>query len=90
MLILDCDIENLRETISQNSLFHKWTESPAAILILTFSERANTRFAPTMAREPASDVGVNLVFTRKYPVLGDFDGALGIHPGLRHSLLGLI
>jgi hypothetical protein len=36
----------------------------AAILILAFHERANTRFAPTMARKSSSEVGVNLVFTR--------------------------
>jgi hypothetical protein len=37
----------------------------AAILIMAFHERANTRFAPTMARKSASDVGVNLVFTQQ-------------------------
>ena len=31
-----------------------------AILILELQEQANTRFAPTMARKPALDVGANL------------------------------
>ena len=30
------------------------------ILILPFPGRANTRFAPTMARKPALEVGANL------------------------------
>jgi hypothetical protein len=33
---------------------------PTVILILAFPGRANTRFAPTMAREPALNVGANL------------------------------
>jgi hypothetical protein len=31
-------------------------------------ERANTRFAPTMARKPASVVGANLVFARIFDI----------------------
>jgi hypothetical protein len=37
------------------------------MLILAIQERANTRFAPTTARKPVSDVGANNYSPRHFP-----------------------